>query len=261
MSEHKVLQAVAAPAIQKIGFADIARSLNAGWADFVRASPFGLFFGGIFTVGGLFIWWILSQTNQTWMVIPVMIGFPLIGPFAATGLYEISRKLEAGEPLTWRGVLLTVFSQRERQMGWMAFVVLFAFWIWIYQIRLLIALFLGFNTPATLQGFADIVLNTQSGFMFLAVGTIMGAVLALLLFTICVVSMPLLLEREIDFVTAIITSFEAVIANPIPMLSWGVVVTLLSILAMVPAFLGLLVVFPVLGHATWHLYKAVTDQN
>lgn len=247
-----------APDINIIAIGDIAAALRAGWADYRKSLPYGLFFGGIYALGGLFIWWVLSQTDQIWMALPVMIGFPLIGPFVATGLYEISRRLSRAEPLSWRAVLITVFDQRERQMGWMAFVVLFVFWIWIYQVRLLIGLFLGFNTPTTLEGFLTMIFTTPAGLSFLIVGTLIGAVLALLLFTLCVVSMPLLLDRDLDFVTAMITSFKAVRANPVPMLGWGVVVTLLSIVAMVPAFLGLLVVFPVLGHATWHLFKRVT---
>lgn len=246
------------PAIRVIGVGDIWDALKAGLADFARAPVFGLFFGLIYAAGGVAIYFFLTVYNQLWMILPIMIGFPLIGPFIAAGLYEVSRRIAAGQELSWRAVLITVFSQRERQMGWMAFVILFVFWIWVYQIRLLVALFLGFNTPSTLSGFVDIVLTTPAGLSFLAVGTVVGAVLALFLFTATVVSMPLLLDTELDFVSAIITSFKAVTRNPIPMLGWGVVVTLLSFVAMAPAFLGLLVILPVLGHATWHLYKRVT---
>lgn len=250
-----------APEIATIGFDAIGASLVAGLKDFARAPAYGLFFGAVFALGGIAIYLFLSIYNQPWMMLPIMIGFPLIGPFVAAGLYEVSRRLKAGEPLSWGAVLFAVFAQRERQMGWMAFVILFVFWIWVYQVRLLVALFMGFNTPATLEGFINIVLTTQSGIMFLIVGTLVGGVLALFLFSVTVVSMPLLLDSELDFVTAIITSFKAVTKNPAPMLFWGVVVTLLSILAMAPMFLGLLIVLPVLGHATWHLYLAVTDKT
>ncbi|MCB9993061.1 MAG: DUF2189 domain-containing protein [Hyphomicrobiaceae bacterium] len=258
MSEQQASAPPRAPQIKSISFAEIGASLRAGWRDFLKAPAYGLFFGAIFAAGGLFIVWVLSQTDQLWMVIPVMIGFPLIGPFIATGLYEISRRLQKGEPLSWRAVLVTVFNQRERQMGWMAFVVLFDFWVWIYLVRILLALFMGFNTPSTLEGFLNVVLSTSEGLTFLAVGTLVGAVLALFLFSITVVAMPLLLDTELDFVTAMITSVRSVTRNPAPMLFWGLVVTILSVLAMVPAFLGLLVILPVLGHATWHLYQAIT---
>ena len=137
----------------------------------------------------------------------------------------------------------------------MAFVMLFVFWVWMYQIRLLIALFLGRMSFSTLDRFLEIVFTTSQGWLFLAVGHVVGAVIALTLFSITVVSIPLLMERNYDFVTAMITSVKAVVASPVVMLGWGVAVTLAVIAACVPFFLGLLVVLPVLGHATWHLYR------
>lgn len=223
-------------------------------ADFLRAPLFGLFFGGVYVVGGLFILAALWQFDMPWMIIPVAIGFPLVGPFIAVGLYEISRRLTNNEPLEWRAILSVMLRQRERQLGWMAFVVLFVFWIWIYQVRLLLALFLGFKSFSSIGAFLTIVTTTPEGMTFLAVGTIVGAVLALVLFSITVISIPLLLDREIDFVSAIITSVRVVLRNPVTMLGWGIVVTWLAIAAMVPAFIGLLFVLPILGHATWHLY-------
>ncbi len=246
------------PGINKVTWGIIGESLRKGLADFFRAPIYGLFFGGFFAAGGLAILFFLNVLDTLWLILPIMIAFPLIGPFAATGIYEVSHKLSTGEPITWKGILLTVFSQRERQTGWIAFVVLFIFWVWIYLIRVLIAIFMGFGTPSTLSGFVDAVLTTSNGMAFLATGTLIGAVLALILFSATVISMPLILDTELDFVSAMITSFKTVAASPIPMLGWGVVITLLTLLAMAPAFLGLIVVFPILGHATWHLYKAAT---
>lgn len=137
----------------------------------------------------------------------------------------------------------------------MAFAMLFLFWISMYQVRLLLALFLDRMSFSTLDKFFSVVLTTPQGWLFLAVGHMVGAALALLLFSITVISIPLLMEREYDFVTAMITSVKTVIASPATMLGWGVIVTLAVIAACVPFFLGLLVVLPVLGHATWHLYR------
>lgn len=263
MTNNNPVTAMAAPkppAIRTIGWGEIGGALRAGVHDFVRAPLYGLFFGAIFALGGLAILAFLSVFNMPWMILPIMIGFPLIGPFVAAGLYEVSRRLSAGQPLSWKAVLFTVFAQRERQMGWMAFVVLFIFWIWVYQVRILIALFMGFSAPSTLTGFVNVVLTTQNGLTFLIVGTLVGAVLALVLFSSTVIAMPLLLDSELDFVTAVITSFKTVAQNPVPMLGWGLIVTALSLIAMAPAFLGLLIVLPVLGHATWHLYKATTQK-
>ncbi len=243
--------------IRSVGLADVKAALREGWKDFARHPLFGLFFGGIYALGGLFIVVMLSFYHQPWMIIPIAIGFPLIGPFVAVGLYEVSRRNESGLPITWRGILAEVFRQRERQLSWMAFVVLFVFWVWIYQVRLLLALFLGFKISASLPVFVEVVTTTPEGLLFLAVGTIVGAVIATALFSVTVISMPLLLDRDIDFVTAMITSVRAVVENPVAMLGFGVIVAAAAILAMVPLFAGLLVALPVLGHATWHLYRRV----
>ena len=246
------------PEVRALAADDIVAALTAGLADFRAAPVFGLFFGAVYAAGGLAILAFLTVIDVPWMIFPFAIGFPLIGPFVAAGLYDISRRLAVGDPLHWRGILLLMIRQRERQLSWMAFVVLFIFWIWIYQVRLLLALFLGFISVATIGEFVTIVTATEDGLLFLAVGTCVGAILALILFTSTVVSIPLLLDRELDFVTAIITSFRAVSASPVVMLGWGLIVTASAIAAMLPAFLGLLVVLPVLGHTTWHLYtKAV----
>lgn len=245
------------PQINHINLNDVVRSLREGWGDFTKAPLIGLFFGGFYTVGGLIILAALNYFHQTWMIFPIAIGFPLVGPFIAAGLYETSRRLSAGEPIVWTAIIGVVFSQRERELGWMAFVVLFIFWIWMYQIRLLTALFLGSKSMSSVEAFTGVVTSTSDGAVYLLTGTIVGGVLALVLFSTTVISMPLLMEREYDFVTALITSIRAVFANPIPMLMFGAIVTFLAFIALAPFFLGLLIVLPVLGHATWHLYKKV----
>jgi uncharacterized membrane protein len=137
----------------------------------------------------------------------------------------------------------------------MAFTTLFIFWMWMYQVRLLMALTLGRMSYATLDRFVKVVLTTPQGWTFLAVGHVVGAALSLLLFSVTVIAMPLLLDREVDFITAMITSVRDVLASPFVMLGWGVVVTIAVLAACVPFFMGLLIVLPVLGHATWHLYR------
>jgi uncharacterized membrane protein len=241
--------------INRLQMADIAKALRAGTADFGAEPRFGLFFGAIYALGGIFIVYALTLSSMPWMIIPVAIGFPLIGPFVAVGLYEISRRREIGLPVTWPAVLKEVFRQRERQLSWMAFVVLFIFWIWIYQVRLLFAIFLGYKAPAELDAIVAMILSTGQGILFLGVGTVVGGVLATLLFSVTVVAMPLLLDQEMDFITAMITSLRVVVENPVPMLGFGFAVAVLAFAAMLPAFLGLLLVLPILGHATWHLYR------
>jgi len=140
----------------------------------------------------------------------------------------------------------------------MAFVTLFVFVIWMYQVRLLIALILGINASfGSLQQFITMVLTTNEGLLFLAIGNAIGAALSLILFSLTVVSFPLLLDRDVDFVTAMVTSVRAVVASPVPMIGWAAVVVALLIVSAIPYFLGLVVTLPILGHATWHLYRRI----
>ena len=243
------------PDVNALSVADLRAALMAGLSDFARAPLYGLGIGAIFALIGAAIVLALTVWDIPWMIYPFAIGFPLIGPFAAVGLFEVSRRLEKGEPISWSIVFSAVWRQRGRELSWMAFVMLFFFWMWMYQVRLLIALFLGRLSFATLEKFFNIVLYTPEGWLFLAVGHLVGAALALVLFSITVVSIPLLMERNYDFVTAMITSVKSVIASPVVMLGWGVFVTLAIIAASLPLFAGLLVILPILGHATWHLYK------
>lgn len=245
----------AGPKVRTIGVSDLRISLLEGATDFARAPLIGVATGAVFALIGIAITLALTAWQMPWMIYPFAIGFPLIGPFAATGLYEVSRRLEAGQTPDWRAVLEVVWAQRRREVSWMAFTMLFVFWIWMYQIRLLIALILGRMSFATLDRFVEVVLTTPQGWLFLAVGHVVGAALSLILFSLTVISIPLLLDREVDFITAMITSVRAVAASPMVMLGWGIIVTLVIIAACVPFFLGLLVVLPVLGHATWHLYR------
>ena len=249
---------VKAPLMRAAEFADIIAALRDGWSDFTAYPLFGFFFGGIFTLGGVFIYFVLSRYGAPWMVIPLAIGFPLLGPFVAVGLYEVSRRRMAGLPMNWSGVLLQVFEQRERQLGWMAFVVLFIFWIWVYQIWLLLALFLGFRMPHSVDGFITIITSTPEGMGFIVAGTVVGAGLAAVLFATTVFALPMLMEREIDFVTAMITSISAVLKAPLPMLAFGMLIGAATLLALLPMFLGLVVVLPVMGHATWRLYTRLS---
>jgi len=247
----------APPRVRRIEFSDISAALQDGIGDFRRAPAFGLFFGGIYALCGLALLSLVLWLDLGYLAYPLIAGSVLIGPFIAAGIYEVSRELEAGETPTWGRVLGTVFAQRKRELSWMAFVSIFAFIIWMYQVRLLLALFLGFASFATLGAFVHVLLTTADGLAFLAVGHVVGAALALGLFSITVVSFPLLLDRDVDVVTAIITSVQSVLLSPGPMISWAIIVVITIAVASVPAFAGLLVALPILGHATWHLYRRV----
>lgn len=245
--------------IKTATFDDLRYALRRGLSDFTTRPFIGLFFGLFYTIGGLVIFFALFEKGWGWMIIPVAIGFPLIAPFVAAGLYDVSRRLENAETFSFLDILTIVWRQQRRELGWMAFTVLFVFWVWMYQVRLLLALNLARLAFSSVDGMVDAVFFTTDGWIFLAVGTIAGAILSAILFTLTVVSMPMLLDRDIDFVTAMITSFKTVTKSPVVMLGWGGAIAIMAILSMLPAFLGLLITLPVLGHATWHLYRRLVS--
>jgi len=243
------------PQVRKAQVQDIADAFAAGLKDFLNAPLYGLFFGAFFSLGGAAILYFLTELKQPWWIVPIAVGFPLIGPFAAIGLYEVSRRRAANIPLYWKEVLSVVIAQRKRQLPVMAFVMLFIFWVWMYQVRTLVALFGGLHPFATLEGFFDFALGSTEGWAFLAVGTCVGAFMALALFSVTIISIPFLLDREKDFISAIIVSIKTVFESPAVMLGWGCVVTAGALIGIATGFLGLALIFPVLGHTTWHIYK------
>lgn len=247
------------PVVRSISAADIRAALNAGLDDFRRVPAYGLFFGAIYAAAGLTLVAVVGWLSMPWLAYPLAAGFTLIGPFVAVGLYDVSRRLESGEPLSFRAVLGSVWAQSGRELAWMAFVTLFVFLMWMYQVRLLLALFLGYSSFSTFGGFLTTVFTTMDGWLFLAVGHVIGAALALITFSLTVISFPMLLDRDVDFITAMITSVKTVVTSPAAMIGWGFVVVLLLILAAVPLFVGLVFVLPVLGHTTWHLYRRAVE--
>lgn len=236
--------------------ADLREALALGWRDFRRAPAFGLFFGAIFVLGGLALYASLDAVGRIWLLLPVAVGFPILGPFLAVGLYEVSRRLERGEALGWRAVLGVVWRQKDRQIPSISAVIVVFFLFWMFLAHMIFALFLGLTAMTNITTSWEVYF-TANGLMMLTIGTLVGAVFAGVLYAITVVSLPLLLDREVDFVTAMIASFTAVLRNPGPMLLWGAGIAVAVFAAMLPAFLGLLVVLPVLGHASWHLYRRV----
>src|SRR6201987_4380174 len=244
------------PVVRPIAAADIAEALGQGLRDFQAMPLPGLMFGALYAAGGLAIVLSLTALGMVYLAYPLAAGFALIGPFVAVGLYEVSRRREAGQPVSLDAIWSTVRSRGE--IGWMAFVTLFFFVIWMYQVRLLIALMLGLNASfSSFKEFLTVVLTTNEGLLFLAIGNLDGAALSLILFSLTVVSFPLLLDREVDFVTAMVTSVRAVVTSPLPMIGWAAVIVMLLTVSALPYFLGLLVTIPVLGHTTWHLYRRV----
>lgn len=242
------------PDIGRVEISDIQEVLRLGLRDFLKAPLFGLFFSAVYVAGGMILYYVYALAGQLWWLAPVAVGFPLLAPFAAVGLYEVSRRIEKGERLDWRGVLGVVFAQKDRQIPAMAAVIVVIFLFWVFVAHAIFALFLGLrgftpgNDPFTL-------FLTGNGPLMLIVGGAVGAGFAAVLFAVTVAGLPLLLEREVDFVTAMIHSVRAVQENPRTMIVWSIAISVLLFVGMLPLFLGLFVVLPILGHATWHMYR------
>ena len=244
------------PVVRRITSADIAEALGQGLRDFQAEPLYGLAFGALYAGGGIVILLSLTAFDMIYLAYPLAAGFALLGPFVAVGLYEVSRRREAAQPISLRDIWSTVRSRGE--IGWMALVTVFFFVIWMSQAGFLIALLIGRNPSfSNLREFITVALTTNEGLLFLAIGNSVGAALSLILFSLTVVSFPLLLDRDVDFVTAMVTSVRAVVTSPVPMIGWAAVIGVLLIVSALPYFLGLLVTLPVLGHATWHLYRRV----
>jgi uncharacterized membrane protein len=233
-------------------FADLAAALKAGWRDFLKLPQFGMFFGGVYVIAGLAMGWAAIVASEPTWLIPAIAGFPLVAPFVAVGLYEASRRREHGEPVGWRAVLGALKGHGDDQILSMGVIVFVAFSFWMIIAHAIFAIFMA---ESGMGGESIAALLTPAGLAMLAVGSAVGAVLAFAFYAMTVISLPMLVERKVDFLTAIIASFKVVRGNFAVMLGWAAIIAALLFVAMIPAFLGLLVALPVLGHATWHLYR------
>ncbi len=242
------------PEVQVVSLSDIPAVLAAGWRDFRRAPAFGLFFSAFYVLGGIVLYLVFAAAGQEWWLMPVIVGFPILAPFAAVGLYEVSRRLERGVPLVWSEVLGVVFAQKDRQIPSIAMVVLLMFMFWVFVAHTIFALFMGLSALTNITTSPEAIFQ-GNGPVMLLLGSLIGAGFAAVLFAITVAALPLLLEREVDFVSAMILSVKAVLGNLGVMVLWGTVIAVLLFLAMIPIFLGLFIALPVLGHATWHMYR------
>lgn len=242
------------PLPEVIGFDAIPAALVAGWQDFRRAPAFGLLFAAFYVMGGLVLTAVATAAGQEWWLIPFVVGFPLIAPFAAVGLYEVSRRIELDRPLIWRDVLGVVIAQKDRQVPSMAMVILLMFMFWVFVAHTTFALFMGVSSLTNITSSPEVLLQGR-GLVMLTTGTLIGAGFAALLFAMTVVGLPLILDREVDLISAIIASFGAVGANLPVMAAWALIIAALLFVGFLPLFLGLFIVLPVLGHASWHMYR------
>jgi len=232
---------------------DLGAALAAGWSDFLRHPQYGLFFGAIFGVAGAVLTYIMVTSGEVSWLIPAAAGFPLLAPFTAVGLYEVSRRREAGIDLNWPRILGAVKGRGDEQILSMGVIIFVAFGFWVIIAHLVFSIFLvEAGAGSETIGF----LVTPAGITMLAVGSAIGAVIAMAFYAITVFSLPMLVDREVDFLTAIFASLAAFRQHFWILLAWAILIAGLLVVAMIPVFLGLPIILPLLGHASWHLYRS-----
>lgn len=228
--------------------------LTAGWRD-LRANPqVGFFYGGALTVGGWLLAMLLLWTRTGWAILPVTAGFFMVAPLLAAGLYEASRLREEGREVTL-GACLRGFTRNAGQLAFMGVVLLVLHLFWVRVAALIFALMFGINFAPALEDVPFAVLRSPMLLPFLIIGTGAGALFAAVAFAISAVSIPMILDRDVSAMEAITVSIRAVAANPSAMLFWAGLIVVLTGMAMMPFFLGLALVIPLIGHATWHAYR------
>jgi len=245
------------PKVRQIQIADLRDALSKGVSDLGAYRSDVIFICIIYPLAGLVLSRLVIGYDMLPLVFPLVSGFALIGPVAAIGLYEISRRREQGTKATWADAFGVVRSPALPAIIALGLVLLAIFLIWLAAAYLIYAVTLGPEPPASIGGFVRDVFTTGAGWAMIVVGIGVGFLFAVLVLTISVVSFPLLLDRHVGLFTAVATSVRAVLANPVPMAAWGLIVAGSLVLGALPALLGLIFVLPALGHATWHLYRKV----
>lgn len=245
------------PEIRKIGVEDVFQALKRGIEDFARQPSHILFLGLIYPVTGIFLAFWASGANLLPLVFPLMAGVALVGPFAAIGLYVISRRREAGLDSSWRHVFGVLHSPSIPSILAMGLLLVALFAAWLFTAQNLYLYFMGEEVPASISSMLSAIFTTGGGWRLMAFGNLAGLGFALAAFCLSVISFPLLIDRDVGAAAAIVTSLRAVQKNVLPMLLWGLIVALCLIIGFALFFVGLAIAIPVLGHATWHLYRAV----
>ncbi|MBO6543780.1 MAG: DUF2189 domain-containing protein [Alphaproteobacteria bacterium] len=230
--------------------------ISAGWRDMWAMPGVSLSYGILFFLISVSLAGALFVAGLSSLVLALGAGFMLVGPMLAVGLYEASRRLERQNPVSFRDVLF-VETAAPMQLAFLGGLLMLVLLGWIRIASLLFALFFGLNGFPPLADFLPTLMFTGHGLGLVVVGTIIGAVIAYAVFAISVISVPLLMDRDMDAVSAVIVSIKAVTENARPMLLWAWIIALVMALGMATFFVGMIIAFPLIGHATWHAYRSL----
>jgi len=247
--------------IRTIGVTDLKDALARGMADFSAMPTHAAFLCLIYPIVGLMLARVSLGHDVLSLLFPLAAGFALLGPFAAIGLYELSRQREQGLDPSWRHAFDVLHVPSRGAIAALGFLLLVIFVLWVAVAEAIYTANFGSEPAASIPNFVHQVFTTRAGWMLIIVGNGIGFLFALAVLIISVVSFPLLLDRDVGAIEAVLTSVRAVAANPVPMAIWGLIVAGLLIIGSLPFFFGLAVVVPVLGHATWHLYRKVVEPD
>jgi uncharacterized membrane protein len=249
----------AQPVVRKIGLADLRDALAKGADDFYAMPTHAIFLCIIYPIVGLALARLAFGYSILPLLYPLASGFALVGPIAALGLYELSRRREAGLDTSATRAFDVFESSSVGAVAALGILLLIIFLIWVAVADAIYVANFGYASPSSIAAFLNDVLTTRPGWNLILVGNGVGLLFAILVLTISVVSFPLLLDRDVGAAVALLTSIRAVAHNPLTMMVWGLIVAALLVIGSLPLFFGLTVVMPLLGHATWHLYRKVVE--
>ena len=248
------------PAVRKIELADLRDVLARGYSDLAAFRTDAIFLAVIYPLAGLVLAWAALNYNLSPLVFPLASGFALIGPVAGLGLYELSRRREQGGDTELADSFGAAHAPAFGAIVVLGLLLFAIFLLWLGAAYAVYLLTLGPEAPASISSFVSDVFTTRAGWMMIVIGVGVGFLFAVLVLTIGVISFPLLLDRHVGPYTAVATSVRAVIANPGPMAAWGLIVAGGLVIGSLPALIGLVIVMPLLGHSTWHLYRKVVPR-
>jgi uncharacterized membrane protein len=249
------------PIVRKIGAADLKDAVAKGIDDFLAMPTHVIFLAVIYPVVGVLLAAITFGHDLMPLFFPLAGGFALIGPFAAIGLYELSRQRERGVEVSWKHAFGLLRYPSLDAIAAMGMVLMIVFLIWLATAQLLYQSLFGYGSPQSISQFLSDILTTSAGWTLIIAGNGIGFLFAALALTISVVSFPLLLDRDVGAIVAMHTSVRAVLRNPLMMAAWGLFVAGALVIGSLPFLVGLAVVLPVLAHSTWHLYRKVVEPD